>query len=779
LLRELGERLVGRPHIALAELIKNAYDADARTVEIVFRDDEIVIADDGHGMSHADFVERWMRIGTGRKEKTGRTPELRRAMTGSKGVGRLAAQLLANQLELTTVALRNPELQGIRRRRNATTQQLHEPVHARVRWDELTPVTRKRASSDDADLDRVPVRVRLGDASVPELPHSSRCGTQVVLRGLTVEWDEHRFRSLAEQLWALEPPFESDDDVPDKFTIVLRSPFPGIVEEFKEQMRAVLDIWIARVSGQLLPERSKLGKARDTRFNVLRDLKPPAGDITRPDDELKTIFGSDAPQKAPTRLVRLEVEFRSGEKRKITVEIPHFAMHQLEFEIRVFKLEGRQLKKITVKEARGYLNRFGGVHIHDGSFRLPYYGPDQDWLAIEQDHAHRLSKSRLLPDALQTKGGLEDLPTNSRLYGSVNVSTSTELSLSNAAGWEPSKALALQVTRDRLVDNVAFRQLKAIVRLAVDFYATESARNKVRDFNPRQPGESAVASIEAARTTIVRARDAIPAETYNELSSAISVALVDARKIEESARAHLGMLGALATAGITSLAYEHESQKQFVALADVADRLEDLADTLAGDAAATVRKLAVDTRNVLSGAERLRRVFSPLLEEETREGTSPVKAHDLVQSVASDLTILARGTEVDTNIDRDLVLPGGSYPAWSAIVQNLLINGFNALLDRDRKVICVDDGRTSGRRWIRFQDTGAGVDLDRAETYFQPFVRGEPGSPERAALGLGGSGLGLTIVRMIAAEFGCRVSFRKPADGFGTAVYVDWKELDS
>ncbi|MEI6128403.1 MAG: hypothetical protein WCQ99_17805, partial [Pseudomonadota bacterium] len=29
LLRELGERLVGRPHIALAELVKNSYDADA------------------------------------------------------------------------------------------------------------------------------------------------------------------------------------------------------------------------------------------------------------------------------------------------------------------------------------------------------------------------------------------------------------------------------------------------------------------------------------------------------------------------------------------------------------------------------------------------------------------------------------------------------------------------------------------------------------------------------------------------------------------------------
>ena len=34
LLRELGERLVGRQYIALAELVKNSFDADASRVEI-------------------------------------------------------------------------------------------------------------------------------------------------------------------------------------------------------------------------------------------------------------------------------------------------------------------------------------------------------------------------------------------------------------------------------------------------------------------------------------------------------------------------------------------------------------------------------------------------------------------------------------------------------------------------------------------------------------------------------------------------------------------------
>ena len=51
LLRELGERLVGRQYIALAELVKNSFDADATKVEIHIQDDCIEVADNGHGMT--------------------------------------------------------------------------------------------------------------------------------------------------------------------------------------------------------------------------------------------------------------------------------------------------------------------------------------------------------------------------------------------------------------------------------------------------------------------------------------------------------------------------------------------------------------------------------------------------------------------------------------------------------------------------------------------------------------------------------------------------------
>ena len=104
LLKELGERLVGKPFIALAELVKNAYDADATACEITITAQRIIVADNGHGMSKSDFLDHWMTIGTRNKELQGFSSYFERPVTGSKGVGRLAAQFLAHRMQLLTTA---------------------------------------------------------------------------------------------------------------------------------------------------------------------------------------------------------------------------------------------------------------------------------------------------------------------------------------------------------------------------------------------------------------------------------------------------------------------------------------------------------------------------------------------------------------------------------------------------------------------------------------------------------------------------------------------------
>ena len=65
LLSELGERLVGSVHVAILELIKNAYDADATEVTIsaerVSTGIVTMIEDDGVGMTFEQVKNYWMK----------------------------------------------------------------------------------------------------------------------------------------------------------------------------------------------------------------------------------------------------------------------------------------------------------------------------------------------------------------------------------------------------------------------------------------------------------------------------------------------------------------------------------------------------------------------------------------------------------------------------------------------------------------------------------------------------------------------------------------------
>src|SRR5215211_6190664 len=78
-IRQLGRELVGDRTTALSELIKNAYDADARTVTLRFLDaaqgagGTLEIQDDGEGMSLSELRKGWMRISTPVKDEKPRS----------------------------------------------------------------------------------------------------------------------------------------------------------------------------------------------------------------------------------------------------------------------------------------------------------------------------------------------------------------------------------------------------------------------------------------------------------------------------------------------------------------------------------------------------------------------------------------------------------------------------------------------------------------------------------------------------------------------------------
>lgn len=107
----LGDELIGSDSLAIFELVKNAYDADAEEVTVEFinlnqSNQQIIIEDDGHGMTNKVIQDVWLTIGTDFKRGKNRkeSKKFKRVSFGNKGVGRLAVHKLAKRITLETQA---------------------------------------------------------------------------------------------------------------------------------------------------------------------------------------------------------------------------------------------------------------------------------------------------------------------------------------------------------------------------------------------------------------------------------------------------------------------------------------------------------------------------------------------------------------------------------------------------------------------------------------------------------------------------------------------------
>jgi hypothetical protein len=107
----LGREQIADCPTAISELWKNAFDAYARNVELNIYDGQepaAVISDDGHGMSHDEFMNRWLVVGTESKATTEKTPIKDRnglkirTRQGQKGIGRLSCANLGPILLLVS-----------------------------------------------------------------------------------------------------------------------------------------------------------------------------------------------------------------------------------------------------------------------------------------------------------------------------------------------------------------------------------------------------------------------------------------------------------------------------------------------------------------------------------------------------------------------------------------------------------------------------------------------------------------------------------------------------
>lgn len=103
------QRLAAQPARALSELIWNSLDADAHKVDVVFDRNElggvesVRVVDDGHGMTEADALENFGRLGSSWKQLAERSRGEGRLLHGRNGAGRWVAYGLGDVLRWISV----------------------------------------------------------------------------------------------------------------------------------------------------------------------------------------------------------------------------------------------------------------------------------------------------------------------------------------------------------------------------------------------------------------------------------------------------------------------------------------------------------------------------------------------------------------------------------------------------------------------------------------------------------------------------------------------------
>mgnify|MGYP000230174742 FL=1 len=92
----IGKDLITNELVAIFELVKNGYDADATEINLIINsyEDYIIIQDNGKGMNRDDIENKWLFVAHSEKKDSDKV------YAGSKGIGRFSCDRLGTKLKL-------------------------------------------------------------------------------------------------------------------------------------------------------------------------------------------------------------------------------------------------------------------------------------------------------------------------------------------------------------------------------------------------------------------------------------------------------------------------------------------------------------------------------------------------------------------------------------------------------------------------------------------------------------------------------------------------------
>lgn len=413
LLTMLGDQLIKNEQIAVTELMKNSYDADADWVIVSFEnfgkdykiqdDSRIIIEDNGNGMTHNVITNAWMNPATPNKfskdVKEQRTP-CGRVIQGEKGIGRFAMLKLGKTIEMTT----RPEGKDVE----------YKLVFDFNKYDDdflVEDEKEKEIFLDDLDFELetntpnvfVSRDITLGNKTYSGSMNAK--GTRIVISNLRGAWSEKKFKSLSDSferfggLFGSQAYEDGDDRQVKEFTI-------GLIHNGQYLLNAYRTETLASLTEQKAVLLVENGVYDNDNQELCFNLNGIPRKLYLKDPEVKGL-----------RVFR--DRFLLDDKKNYR-EVSDFGPFSFEFYIFDFiaKDESKYFlnneQKNLVKEHRVYLLR-------DGIRVQPYGEPTDDWLMIDMDRGTISASSNF---------------SNDQIVGRVNITKADNIHLKDKTNRE-------------------------------------------------------------------------------------------------------------------------------------------------------------------------------------------------------------------------------------------------------------------------------------------------------------------------------------------------------
>jgi signal transduction histidine kinase len=322
MVRRLGRELVAKQETALAELVKNSYDADATSCTVKVNDQGVgsmQIVDDGSGMSRADIEDGFMRLASDSKVKNPISPKYQRPRAGKKGIGRFATERLGRRLTIVT-----------------QTEVEDHAWMVTVDWTAF-------AQGEDINL--------IGNA-IDEVPKEQSHGTRLLIEGLNDAWSDPDLKRVYRYISTLlQPVFQEVETAHTKedpgFTVEITRGDEAVGEP-QIILNADSEIFgraVAVIEAEIDEEGGTTWWLSSSRLGLPPDRYP---------------IGLDRNRPSP---------------------LPHARKAELKAYYFIQSAEFLGHSTSSIKEM---LNDYGGVRLYRNGYRvLPYGDPDNDWLALD------------------------------------------------------------------------------------------------------------------------------------------------------------------------------------------------------------------------------------------------------------------------------------------------------------------------------------------------------------------------------------------------------------